>query len=68
MFSKVITREPSDLDPARGVPVGLPWVLLLPCVVPVIKSSMALLLNLLFWLFSNPATPATWGVAIEVPL
>ena len=68
MLSNVITRELSDLVPALCVPVGLPWELLLPCVVPVIKSSIAPLLSLLFWLFNSPATPATWGAAIEVPL
>ena len=68
MLSNVITREPSELDLARCVPLVSLWVDLPLCVVPVIRSSMALLLSLLFWLFSNPATPATWGVAIEVPL
>ena len=68
LSSSVITLELSDLVPARCVPFGLPWVLVLPCVVPVIKSSISPLLKLLLWLFSNPATPATWGAAIEVPL
>ena len=68
MLSMVMTRDPSDLAAVCGMPVWLAWVVLVPCAVPVIKSLMALLLSLLLWLFSNPATPATWGVAIEVPL